>query len=97
QPIKIGDKLRGYVKQIRGDKKIDLTLQQQGYANVEPNAQKILKMLERNKGFLPLHDKSHPDMIQGQLGMSKKTFKKAIGGLYKQRLIRIEPNGIYLA
>ncbi|MEN0002596.1 MAG: S1-like domain-containing RNA-binding protein, partial [Bacteroidota bacterium] len=47
QPIKIGDKLRGYVKQIRGDKKIDLTLQQQGYANVEPNAQKILKMLER--------------------------------------------------
>jgi predicted RNA-binding protein (virulence factor B family) len=97
QPIRVGDEMVGYIKHIREDKKIDLSLQQQGFANVEPNAQKVLQMLKRNDGFLPLHDKSHPDMIQGQLGMSKKTFKKAIGGLYKQHLIRIESDGIHLA
>lgn len=96
QPIRIGDQLDAYVKNIRDDLKIDLSLEQQGYAKVEPNAARILHMLKGNNGFLPLHDKSNSEMIQSQLGMSKKTFKKAIGGLYKDRLIRIERDGIYL-
>ena len=68
----------------------------QGYANVEPNAHKILSRLEEEDGFLPLHDKSSPDAIKDLLEMSKKTFKKAIGGLYKQQLIEIKEEGIFL-
>ena len=57
---------------------------------------KIIQKLEENDGFLPLSDKSAPEVIYEQLEMSKKTFKKAIGGLYKRRMIRIEKKGIYL-
>ena len=94
--IRIGDKVKGYIKTIREDKKIDVTLQKPGYEHVAPNADHILAKLRENKGFLPLTDKSPPALITDQLEMSKKTFKKAIGGLYKKRLIRIEKDGIYL-
>ncbi|MCB9294788.1 MAG: GntR family transcriptional regulator [Lewinellaceae bacterium] len=96
RPLQPGDMCKGYVKTIRPDKKIDLALQRPGYAHVEPNAQKILQVLEKNNGFLGLHDKSAPEEIAARLQMSKKTFKKAIGALYKQRLIRIEADGVYL-
>lgn len=96
QAIQIGNKLRGYIKNIRADQKIDVSLQKQGYQNVEPNAQKILDRLKKNEGFLNLNDKSDPSEISTQLQMSKKTFKKAIGSLYKKRIIRIEKDGIYL-
>lgn len=96
RPLQPGDQCKGYVKTIRPDKKIDLTLQKPGYAHVEPNARKILQVLEKNNGFLGLHDKSDPAEIAARLQMSKKTFKKAIGALYKQRLIRIEADGVYL-
>jgi len=96
QVIKTGDKVEGYIKNIRPDNKIDVTLQKQGFANIEPNAQKILEKLESNNGFLNLTDKSDPIEIIGLLEMSKKTFKKAIGTLYKKKIIRLEKDGIYL-
>ena len=94
--IKLGDRPKGYIKQIREDNKIDVSLQRQGYSNVEPNAQLILDKLKDLEGFLPLNDKSTPEDIAHHLEMSKKTFKKAIGGLYKQKLISIEDDGIRL-
>lgn len=94
--VRTGDRLVGYIKQIRPDKKIDVTLTIPGYAKVEPNAQKILDELRASKGFLRLSDKSHPEDIKTVLKMSKKTFKQAVGALYKQRLIVIEEDGIRL-
>ncbi len=96
QRIKTGDKLEGFIKNIRPDNKIDVVLQKQGFANVEPNAQKIMDILQSNKGFLGLTDKSDPAEITALLEMSKKTFKKAIGTLYKRKIIRLEKDGIYL-
>ena len=94
--LDVGYRCKGYIKTVREDGKIDVTLQKQGYSNVEPNAQKILNVLKVNNGFLPLTDKSNPDEIYSKLEMSKKTFKKAIGSLYKQKLVKLEPNGIKL-
>jgi hypothetical protein len=88
--------LKGIVKKVRDDNKIDISLSQIGYRNIEPNAEFILNELKDNSGFLPLHDKSSPEDIKEQLQMSKKSFKKAVGSLYKDRLIRIEENGIRL-
>lgn len=94
--IRTGDRLRGYVKAIRPDNKIDVALQKQGFEAVEPNAEKILDELRANRGFLRLNDASHPEDIKTVLKMSKKTFKKAIGVLYKQKQIEIKEDGIYL-
>jgi predicted RNA-binding protein (virulence factor B family) len=94
--IRPGDRMVGYIKTIRPDKKIDVTLQQSGYAKVEPNAEKILAELRASRGFLRLNDESHPEDIKTVLKMSKKTFKKAIGALYRERLIEIKDDGIYL-
>lgn len=91
-----GDRLKGFIKNVREDGKIDVTLQKPGYAKVGPNAEKILAQLKANQGYLRLTDKSDPDDITELLEMSKKTYKKAIGALYKQRLIRLEKDGIYL-
>ncbi len=98
QPIKIGQILRGYVKLIREDEKIDITLQKQGYQNQIPDASDlILKKLKENEGFLSVTDSSNPVLIYDTLGISKKAFKKAVGNLYKQRLILIEETGIRMA
>ena len=94
--IDLGDRLPGYVKNIRDDHKIDVSLQQQGYANVEPNAQRILQYLHRNRGFMDLTDKSRPEEIMARLEMSKKTFKKALGNLFKNRQVRLTKDGVYL-
>jgi predicted RNA-binding protein (virulence factor B family) len=94
--IRTGDRLRGYVKTIRPDHKIDVSLQKLGYQNIEPNAQKILDELKASRGFLRLNDNSHPEDIKTVLKMSKKTFKKAIGALYKEHKIEIKDDGIYL-
>jgi predicted RNA-binding protein (virulence factor B family) len=94
--INIGDSLKGYVKKIRDENRLDISLEKQGYENVvEPTAQRILDELKKNNGFLNLSDNSAPEDINRQLGISKKVFKKAIGGLYKQGLIRIATDGIY--
>ncbi len=96
QDLQPGDRLKGWVKKTRPDGKIDITLQRPGYRSIEPNAQEILNEMELKGGFLPLTDKSPPDEIQKKLQMSKKSFKKAIGTLYKQRQIDIKEDGIYL-
>lgn len=96
QRIKIGTRTKGFVKNIRDDNRIDLSLQKQGYANVEPNAERILEKLKANNGFLDVTDKSDANYVMYQLEMSKKTFKKAVGALYRQKIIRIEEDGIYL-
>jgi hypothetical protein len=92
----IGDRLKGYVKKIRPDNKLDIVLGQIGYRNIEPNAETIMQELEDNDGFLNLTDKSDPEDIKEILQMSKKNFKKAVGTLYKKRLIEIKEDGIYL-
>ena len=94
--LSIGDQLKGIVKKVRRNNKLDISIGQIGYRNIEPNAQLILTELEDNSGFIGLTDKSSPDEIKEQLQMSKKSFKKAIGALYKQRLISLKEDGIYL-
>ena len=94
--IRTGDRLRGFIKTIRPDNKIDVSLQKFGYDNIEPNAQIILDELRASRGFLRLNDNTHPEDIKTVLKMSKKTFKKAIGSLYKDKLIEIKDDGIYL-
>lgn len=94
EDLRTGDQLPGYVKKIRDDNKIDIVLQEEGYKSIEPNAQYIYEELQANGGFLPLHDKSDPKAIQSELGLSKKSFKKAIGTLYKDRKIIISKEGI---
>lgn len=94
--IQPGDKLEGYIKTIRPDGKIDLSLQGQVLENIDRSGKLILQKLKENEGFLPLHDKSSPEMIYQSLEMSKKTFKKTIGSLYKNRLIALEKAGIRL-
>ena len=94
--LSIGDQLKGVVKKIRPGNKLDIALCQIGYRNIEPNAEKILHLLKDNSGFLNLTDKSDPDDIKDVLHMSKKSFKKAVGSLYKQKQIIIKEDGIYL-
>lgn len=96
QELHTGDRLKGYVKKTRPDGKIDVTLQRPGYRSIEPNARELITELELKGGFLNLTDKSSPEEIQKILGMSKKSFKRALGTLYKQRLVDIRDNGIYL-
>lgn len=97
QPLSIGSRVRGYIKNVRDDKSIDVILQKQGYHQVvDASTETILLVLRQNGGFLPLTDSSEPALIYQQLGMSKKTFKKAIGALYRERRIRLETTGIYL-
>lgn len=93
--LNIGDKLKGYVKKIREDNKLDIQLQPIGFENFnDPNCEMILTRLAANDGFLAISDKSSPEEIYDQFGISKKAYKKAIGTLYKQRKITLEPNGI---
>jgi predicted RNA-binding protein (virulence factor B family) len=94
--IKIGDQLRAYVKTIRDDNKIDITLQKNGFVAYDRNQILLLDVLSDNKGFLPLTDKSSPEKIYKELKISKKAFKKALGGLYKQEAVRLEDDGVYL-
>ncbi len=97
KPLNVGDTLKGYVKPLREDGKIDLILQKAGYRNtIEPNSALILDLIKSSNGFLSLNDKSDPEDIKRIVGMSKKAFKKTIGTLYKQKLILIEKDGLYL-
>lgn len=97
KPLNIGDKLIGYVKNIREDNKIDISLQPIGYENFNDiNIELILKILSERGGFITITDKSSPEEIYSTFGISKKAFKKSLGSLYKQRKINLEPNGIKL-
>lgn len=97
QEIRVGDRLKGYVKKIRDDQKIDISIQPIGFRNVnDSNSELIFKTLVENDGFLAVTDKSSPDEIYTQFGISKKAFKKSLGALYKQKKVDIQPDGIRL-
>ncbi|WP_160137343.1 S1 RNA-binding domain-containing protein [Chryseobacterium sp. c4a] len=87
---------KGYIKAIREDGKIDVSLQPEGFENIDEFKQKILDKLEENYGLLYVSDKSTPEEIKDELQMSKKNFKKAIGGLYKDKIIDISDDKIKL-
>lgn len=91
-----GEHLKGYIKEVREDEKIDVSLTRLGYEKVEGIAGIILDALKVQNGFLPVHDKSPAEEIYSLFGCSKKSFKQAIGALYKKKLISIEPTGIRL-
>jgi hypothetical protein len=95
--IEAGDRAKAYVKKVREDGKLDLALQPHGYRAVVPAAaEQILGALKYYNGFLPVNDKTAPAEIERQFHMSKKTFKKAVGSLYKDRVIKVESRGITL-
>lgn len=97
QALHKGQKIGGFIKRIReDDRRIDLSLYPPGYAKVGSITDNILQALRQNHGYLPLGDKSSPELIYAQFGVSKKVFKQAIGALYKQRLLVIEDEGIRL-
>lgn len=91
-----GDRIQGYVKRVRPDKKIEISIQAPGFNKALHLSEKVMHKLEQADGFLPLNDKSSPDEIKSMFKCSKSAFKQAIGHLYKERKIRIEKNGIYL-
>jgi uncharacterized protein len=95
--IDLGDECTGYIKEVREDGKIDVTLRKEGKAGIDQNRDALLKALKENEGYLPLTDKSDPEDIQETVNMSKKAFKKALGGLYKERLVVLEENGVRLS
>ncbi len=92
--IRKGDRFKGYIKKVRPDDKIDLMLDKPGYEKVDAIAQSILNILQQNQNFLKITDKSPSEEISAMFGISKKSFKKAIGALYKQRIISIDSDGI---
>lgn len=96
QPVRIGEYYKGYVKKVRPDGKIDLTLDIQGADIIEPSAKALLIKIQSENGFVPFSDKSDPEEIREYFNMSKKTFKKAVGSLYKDRLIEIKEDGLHL-
>lgn len=94
--VDIGDKLKGFIKSIKEENKIDVVLGKRGFDKVEDEAAKILRLLQENDGYLPYHDKSDPEEIYSFFGMSKKTFKMTTGNLYKQKRIIFTQTGIKL-
>lgn len=97
QPLQAGLRLKAYVSSVREDGRLDLILHKPGYEKVTDLGSQILETLRKNKGFLPLSDKSPAEEIYAQFSVSKKTYKKAIGALFRERKILIEENGIRLA
>jgi predicted RNA-binding protein (virulence factor B family) len=95
RPLELGEQLKGYIKPLREDGKIDVSYFPIGHQSIEPNAQKIMTKLEEHQGFLPFTDKSSPEEIRKQFGISKKLFKKSLGNLYKQKLVILREDGIY--
>ena len=96
QELAIGEQLEGYIKKIREDNKIDVTLRKGGLDDIKEARETILAKLKEHYGFLLLSDKSSPELIRETLQMSKKLFKKAIGGLYKDKIIEMKQDGISL-
>ncbi len=97
QTLRKGQHISGFIKKVREDGKIDLCLQRPGPEKVDDIAEKIIDKLKAKGGFIAVDDKSAPEVIYRLFGASKKTYKKAIGGLYRKRLIVIESDGIRLA
>ncbi len=96
QELEVGAKLKGFIKHIRPDNKIDVSLGTRGYEKVETEESRLLTMLANNNGYLPYNDKSDPAEIYAFFGVSKKTFKMTLGALYKKRKISFTQTGIKL-
>lgn len=96
QPMERGLRIEGFIKQLRPDGKIDLCLQKPGYEKVTDLTDVILRYLEKQGGFMPITGKSSPEEIYERFGVSKKTYKQAIGALYKKRLIEFTDKGTKL-
>jgi hypothetical protein len=94
--IREGDSFQGFIKKIYPDNKIDVAAGKSGFGRVEDESEKIIRLLNENNGYLPYYDKSDPEDIYEFFGMSKKTFKMAVGGLYRQKKITLEKTGIKL-
>jgi predicted RNA-binding protein (virulence factor B family) len=94
--LNIGDRLTGFVKRVRADHKIDVTLRQGTTSEIDAAKAKIMAALNKGGGILALHDHSPPATIEAVLKMSKKQFKKAVGGLYKAGLVTLSEHGIAL-
>ncbi|MGV3632180.1 MAG: S1 RNA-binding domain-containing protein [Bacteroidota bacterium] len=92
--LRRGERCKGYVKVVRPDGKLDVSLEKPGFQKIEPAAETLFKLLQEHEGKLYLTDKSEPDQIRELAGMSKKTFKQAVGNLYKNRLIRLNDDSI---
>lgn len=97
QPVEPGMKLKAYIKQVREDGKIDLALQQAGTRKVDDFSEVLLQYIKEHDGHTALNDRSAAEEIYDTFGVSKKTFKKAVGDLYKRRLVVLEEGGIRLA
>jgi predicted RNA-binding protein (virulence factor B family) len=95
-PLEIGQKIDGYIRSVRPDGKIDLSINPAGYGRVAPLKEQIVEALVKRGGQLALSDSSSPEEIRDAFGVSKKAFKQAIGALYRERLITLEPPGIRL-
>ncbi len=96
KPIKIGDSSKGYIKKVREDDKLDISLEKPGYEKIDGLAADVITKLKEKGGHMDISDKSPAEVIYKVFGTSKKNFKKAIGSLYKQRIISIEKDGITL-
>lgn len=96
QPLQTGQRMKAYIQKVRDDEKIDLLPEKPGYEKIDAISAKILEELKANNGFMAVTDKTSPEMIQALFGISKKNFKKAIGGLYKKRIIDFVSDGIRL-
>ncbi|MEP6847019.1 MAG: S1-like domain-containing RNA-binding protein, partial [Panacibacter sp.] len=94
--IQIGDRFKGFIKNILPENKIDVAAGKAGYDRVEDETEKVLRLLKENNGYLPYHDKSSPEDIYAFFGMSKKTFKMTNGNLYKQHKLLFTQTGIQL-
>ncbi|MCB8999022.1 MAG: GntR family transcriptional regulator [Bacteroidales bacterium] len=97
QTVERGQKYKAFISKIRPDLKIDVCLQKPGYEKIDQLSERILQVLQQNNGFLPLNDKSDSNEIYALFHQSKKTFKKAIGALYKKKRILIEEKGIRIS
>jgi predicted RNA-binding protein (virulence factor B family) len=96
RPLLVGQTVDGFIRTVRPDGKIDLSLEPAGYRRIAPLTEQILEKLRASGGHLPYHDGSPPEDIRTAFGVSKKAFKQALGALYRDRRIRIEPSGIHL-
>lgn len=96
QPLRIGQKIKGYIKKVRDDNKIDLSIYKPGYQKIDDLSQNVLDYIKLQNGFIPLNDKSSPELIYELFGISKKSFKKSLGALYKSKIVTIDDDGIRL-
>ena len=96
RPVQIGDRMKGYVSRITEDNRVDISLQQQGYRQVQDSAATLRELLQANDGFLPLNDNSDPQEVARLTQMSKKVFKRSVGMLLKSRELEMTDEGIKL-